>query len=259
MVREYGVEFPERALMAILSDLLGMPHFTTSRGSTVRRDFLEAVLVELGGNPEGMDKDGLIAASVEAATRRPFDKRLLSPGGTVTNEAIQVIVDGVTEHGVDRRLPPGRSVPLDERMAEVEAPQFDPAEVADERSRQLARRAAREGQNQFRLAVLSAYGDACAITGSDAVTGLEAAHITPYMGAATNVIVNGICLRADIHRLWDGGQIAIDERSTRVVMVSALRASTYGDLEGRRARLPHALNQRPSALALRAHREWCDL
>jgi len=34
--------------MATISDLLGIPHFTTARGSTVRRDFLEAVGVALG-------------------------------------------------------------------------------------------------------------------------------------------------------------------------------------------------------------------
>lgn len=245
--------------MAVLSDLLGIPHFTTSRGSTVRRDFLEAVLVELGGAPGGRDKDDLIAACVEAATRRPFDERLWSPGGTVTNEVLQAIVDGVTEHGVEGRLPPGLLRPVNELAAEVEAPQFDPTDVTDERSHRLAERAVREGQDRFRLAVLSAYGEVCAITGSDAVTALEAAHITPYRGTATNAVVNGICLRADIHRLWDGGQIAIDERSHRVVMGPALLSSTYRDLEGQRARLPRTADKRPSARALRAHREWCGL
>ncbi|WP_155378796.1 hypothetical protein [Cellulomonas sp. JZ18] len=52
MAKEYGVEYPERALMAVLSDLLGIPHFTTSRGSTVRSDFLKAVLVALGESPK---------------------------------------------------------------------------------------------------------------------------------------------------------------------------------------------------------------
>ncbi|WP_230685288.1 HNH endonuclease [Cellulomonas sp. JZ18] len=169
------------------------------------------------------------------------------------------MIDGVTEHGVEGRLAPSAPVPANEPVPEMAAPLFDPADVADERNRQLAERAVREGQDRFRLAVLAAYGQVCAITGSDAVTGLEAAHITPFKGPATNVIVNGICLRADIHRLWDGGQIAIDERTQTVVMGSALRNSTYGDLDGQRAKLPRAVNERPSTQALRAHREWCGL
>src|ERR1700722_13744752 len=39
---------------------------------------------------------------------------------------------------------------------------------------------------------------------------LEAAHITPYMGASTNSLLNGLLLRADIHTLFNLGLISID-------------------------------------------------
>ncbi|MBL0749249.1 HNH endonuclease [Nocardioides baculatus] len=254
MAKTYGHEFPERPLMAVISDLLGIAHFTTSRGSTVRADFLAATLTALDGDATGLNKDELLAACVAVATGAEFDRSLLSPGGTVTNAALQVIVDGITEKGVRGRLA-GR--PLAE-AAPFELTDFDPDDVRDERNRQLAERAAREGQNRFRTNVLNAYGGRCALSRSDAVPALEAAHITPYLGARTDVISNGICLRADLHRLWDRGQIALQEDTKQILISGAMRATTYADLAGQRASLPSGENS-PSWAALRAHRMWCGL
>jgi hypothetical protein len=240
--------------MAVISDLLGIGHYTTSRGATVRSDFLAATLTALGGDRAGLNKDELLAACVLAATGVEFDRSLLSPGGTVTNAALQVIVDGITKNGVPGRLE-GR------RLAEAapfEVVDFDPEDVRDERNRQLAERAAREGQNRFRTNVLNAYGGRCALSRSNAVPALEAAHITPYLGARTDVISNGICLRADLHRLWDRGQIALHEDTKQVLISGALRATTYADLAGQRGALPSGENS-PSWAALRAHRMWCEL
>jgi hypothetical protein len=254
VAKNYGVEYPERPLMAVLSDLLSIPHFTTSNGGTVRSDFLRAVLVALGGDPRGLDKNGLIKACVEASGM-PFVEALWSPGGTVTNEALQVMVDGISA---------GRPGAIEDNpVVDVGWPadvEFDPHELADTRRRQLAERAVRVGQDHFRTAVLSAYGRACALTGDNAVGALEAAHITPYVGVESNVISNGICLRADLHRLWDGGQIALHEESGVVLLDQALLATTYAVLHRRTAaNLPRTRSDRPSRLALVAHRRWCGL
>lgn len=259
MAKAYGEHYPERPLMAVLSDLLGIPHFSTSNGGTVRSDFLQAVLRALGGNVAAADnKDKLLVACVEEATRAPFDPALRSPGDTITNEALQVMIDGIAFHGIPGRLDP---VPLPDLLfPEPEADEFDPDLIGDERDRRLAEQAVREGQDRFRLAVLKAYGYVCAITGTDAVRALEAAHITPYRGPATNVVPNGICLRADIHRLWDGGQLAIRESDMTIVLGPALQISTYYSLQG--ITVPHTprlVADRPSIAALRNHREWCGL
>lgn len=254
MAKQYGVEYPERPLMAVLSDLLGIPHFTTSRGSTVRSDFLATVLQALGGDPTGLDKNGLIRACVEAAAGR-FDERLWSPGATVTNEALQAIIDGVTaREAIEQDRNPVVDVVWDQAL------QYDPLETADTRRRELSERAVRDGQNKFRTAVLSAYGYRCALTGADAVGALEAAHVTPYRGVGSNVVENGIALRADIHRLWDSGQIAIHEDTGLVLLGTALRTTSYADLHlATPARLPRSVADRPSTLALAAHRSWCGL
>jgi putative restriction endonuclease len=244
--------------MAVISDLLGIPHFTTSRGSTVRSDFLVAVLVALGGSPTGLNKDELMLACVAAATRTSPEPDLVSPGGTITNRALQIIIDGITEHGIPGKLPSHRVERVSSDLP-VEF-EFDPTGLADERERSLAERAVREGQDAFRSAVLRAYSSACALTGTDAPPALEAAHITPYRGPKTNVVVNGICLRADLHRLWDSGQVALDETSMQICVSDALRATTYGTLHGiPAANLPRRTADRPSRAALRAHREWCRL
>ena len=257
MAKNYGVGYPERPLMAVISDLIGIEHFTTSNGGTVRSDFLRATLLGLGEDPGTQSKDGLIKACVEAATRRPFDERLLSPGATVTNQALQVMIDGITEHGVRGRLDPSRIAVVDD--AAQADPEFDPGNITDERDRRLAERAARDGQSRFRASVLRAYADKCALTQTNAVGALEAAHITPYRGDATNVIANGICLRADMHRLWDGGQIALHEDTHMILLGHALLSTTYADLSGQQAAMPKRTEHRPSRLALRAHRQWCGL
>lgn len=254
MAKQYGVEYPERPLMATLSDALGIPHFTTSNGGTVRSDFLRAVLESLGGDPDGLSKDELIEASVRAATGE-FDEGLLSPGGTVTNEALQAILDGINarmgepapEHPV---LDIGWDTVVD----------YDPDLIQDLRRHALAERAVREGQDKFRTAVLDAYGRACAITGANAPGALEAAHITPYRGRRSNVVANGICLRADLHRLWDSGQLALHEETGLLLVGPALMTTTYASLDRNHPRnMPRLRENRPSSRALAAHRAWCGL
>ncbi len=263
MAKDYGVEYPERPLMSVISDLLGIPHFTTSRGSTVRSDFLRAVAFGLGvpeSSLPGARKEGLLSAVVEAATRQPMDPVLLSPGGTVTNDALQTIIDGLLLNGV-----PGREAPvpapraIDEADQVADEPSFDPAGLSDERDRRLVELATREGRDRFRSALMDAYGAACAVTGYNAVEALQAAHIYPYRGPATNRVSNGLLLRADIHQLFDRGAIAVHETSLQILVKPHLEVTQYVDLRGKRLRRPRREVDQPSTSALRSHREWAGL
>lgn len=262
VARTYGEEYPERPLMSVISDLLGIAHFTTSRGSTVRRDFLDAVARRLGVPDELLSastKDEVLARAVRAATGRPVTDDLFSPGATVTNRALQTILDGLLINGVPGRLAAGfPSEP--EAQAWSDEP-FDPDGVKDDRDRALAEVAAREGADRFRQAVLEAYGGRCAISGFDAPQALEAAHIYPYRGPATNKVSNGLLLRADLHRLFDRGAVAIDESTLEVLLRPDLMATRYRVLidERVRLRLPKVEQSRPSVAALRSHREWAGL
>lgn len=267
MAKTFGAEFPERQLMSVISDLLGIPHFTTARGSTVRTDFLLAVGAGLGVNPSeltGIKKDEVLATVVQAATRQPMPPDLLSPGGTVTNRALQLIVDGIMRHGVPGKwTPPGVAPAAGE--FEVEPPtddlseDFDPDQVQDARDRRLLATAVRQGQDRFRTAVLEAYSYKCAVTKFDAVDALQAAHIFPYRGPATNAVTNGLCLRADIHALFDRGALSVHEIDYRLILKPHLMVTRYADLQDVRLSVPSAKHLRPSSAALRSHREWSGL
>jgi putative restriction endonuclease len=83
------------------------------------------------------------------------------------------------------------------------------------------RRKARPGQAHFRSEVLRAYGRRCAVTGEGVPELLEAGHIEPYIDGRSDHLQNGICLRADLHRLFDAGLIAIGDSGQLLVSFDA--------------------------------------
>ncbi|GAB3859410.1 hypothetical protein GCM10028801_20770 [Nocardioides maradonensis] len=68
----------------------------------------------------------------------------------------------------------------------------------------------RLGQGSFRLAVLEAYENRCAITGGRMSPTLQAAHIRPYAQGGVHRVPNGLALRSDMHTLYDRGYLGID-------------------------------------------------
>jgi len=131
---------------------------------------------------------------------------------------------------------------------------FDPTSIEDARQRTLQAITQRQGQGNFRKKLLEVYQGACVVTGYQVPEALEAAHIVPYMGKATNALSNGLLLRADIHTLFDLGLLAIDEQEKAVVLDPSLRSSSYADLHGKRIASPSTSEALPSKLALEQHR-----
>jgi len=79
----------------------------------------------------------------------------------------------------------------------------------------------RLGQGAFRVLVTDAYSRRCSITGEKTLPVLEAAHIKPYAESGPHFISNGLLLRSDMHKLFDGGYLTITndlkvEISTRI-------------------------------------------
>ncbi|NWB98368.1 HNH endonuclease [Pseudomonas gingeri] len=155
------------------------------------------------------------------------------------------------------------SNPVEEALAIAEdtaeqTAAFDPSDVADARKRVTADIIRRRGQPAFRKALMAAYGDTCAITGCNLPAVLEAAHVHPYKGIHTNVVSNGLLLRADIHTLFDLRLIAI-ESETMVVRVSPkLKGTDYGKLDGSPLRPPRQNSQRVSLETLDWHWSQCE-
>lgn len=113
--------------------------------------------------------------------------------------------------------------------------------------------AMREGQPEFRHALLDAYGRRCAITGCAIIEILEAAHIRPYRGDYSHRTDNGLLLRADMHTLFDKGLVWIDA-SGLVQIDERLAGSDYGSLRGQELRLPAEIADQPHPDHLEHHR-----
>lgn len=111
---------------------------------------------------------------------------------------------------------------------------------------------ARQGQSQFRADLIAAYGGRCAITACDAAIVLEAAHLRPYRGPASNVVPNGLLLRADVHTLLDLHLLAMDPGTRTVNLSRHLAGTQYEELSGRQLAEPSLPSQRPSRQTLDA-------
>lgn len=76
-----------------------------------------------------------------------------------------------------------------------------------ERQRTMITVLSRPRQPIFRKQVLKLSDSTCLMTGEKITEILEAAHIIPVTSGGSDEIDNGICLRIDIHRLFDSGNI----------------------------------------------------
>lgn len=159
---------------------------------------------------------------------------------------------GPTKFTLRQANSPALSIPLIEAELE-DSGEFDPRNIIDARRKVLASVVRRQGQTQFRAALLKAYEGKCAVTGCTIEALLEAAHIVPYQGSDTNVVSNGLLLRADIHTLFDLGLLWIDPDSRVVKLAEALRESEYQNWAGKPIFVPQKSSDQPSATALLSH------
>ncbi|MBI2685686.1 MAG: HNH endonuclease [Acidobacteria bacterium] len=116
----------------------------------------------------------------------------------------------------------------------------------------------RLGQGLFRVMVTEAYNSKCAITGERTLPVLEAGHIKPYSLVQRHEVSNGLLLRSDLHRLFDGGYLTIDPVDRRVVVSNRIKAEfqngkEYYKLEGQVLREPDQAWAKPSTENLEYH------
>lgn len=79
-----------------------------------------------------------------------------------------------------------------------------------ERQRVAANILSRPQQAKFREDILKAYSCRCLLSDEAIPSVLEAAHIIPVKNSGADLVDNGFCLRVDIHRLYDSGNIKVD-------------------------------------------------
>ncbi|MCU1733610.1 MULTISPECIES: HNH endonuclease [unclassified Pseudomonas] len=127
---------------------------------------------------------------------------------------------------------------------------FDPVGIEDARHREFVSIVRRRGQPRFRKELLRAYQNRCAITGCAIEAILEAAHIHPYQGDKTNVVSNGLLLRADIHTLFDLNLLWIEPDTLQVRLADILLSSEYASLNSKPLTVPANEADHPSTIAL---------
>lgn len=118
------------------------------------------------------------------------------------------IVQGKTEKDPLRAAQLLELIGLDHAAKPAELGELFTPLTVDMREVELRRMARRDGQGTFRLRLLDAYGR-CAITGEKTHPVLDAAHIQPYMGPASNHLANGLLLTKEFHTLFDKGYVTV--------------------------------------------------
>jgi hypothetical protein len=103
-------------------------------------------------------------------------------------------------------------------------------DLVNELTREWVERVARGGQQAFRTR-LRAVADVCEITGEGAFEALDAAHIVDASSGGVTEVRNGLLLRADLHRLYDGGLLRISVAG-KVTIDETLRDSGYWAYNG---------------------------
>lgn len=93
----------------------------------------------------------------------------------------------------------------------------------------------RRDQKKFRKAVMTNWGDRCAITGSSLA--VEACHIIRHFDRGLPSVENGIALAADFHKLFDSDHLSF-EGNLIILSDAAKLEPRYKDLHGTELRVP---------------------
>lgn len=110
-----------------------------------------------------------------------------------------------------------------------------------DRQRRMAMALVRPGQSKFRDNIMKAYNGRCAVTGDSIENILEAAHIIPAKNGGSDGQENGLCLRVDIHRLFDSFNIRLRQDGT-LHLSDVVRQSANYEFLPERIALPAFVN-----------------
>ena len=115
----------------------------------------------------------------------------------------------------------------------------------------------RLGQGTFRLAVIDAYRNTCAVTDDRATPLLQAAHILPLRDGGEHRVANGLLLRCDVRTLYDLGYATVTPDYEFLVSMSITadyyHGYTYLPMSGRTIVVPFDPDSHPDRDALEQH------
>lgn len=116
---------------------------------------------------------------------------------------------------------------LDKVVKEIRETQI-PANV--ERKRVSREVLERPYQNVFRKNILLAFKFTCIVTGVNIDNVLEASHIVPIKDRGTDKVENGLCLRSDVHQLFDSGHLRLLPNGELILSEIAAAENNYKNL-----------------------------
>jgi HNH endonuclease len=135
------------------------------------------------------------------------------------------------------------------REAVVNEVRHSPLPSIIDRQRIMTTVLKRPNQAKFRDSTLKAYNTRCFLTGEEMTEVLEAAHIIPAAHGGNDKPDNGICLRVDIHRLFDSGNIRIKPTGDILLSEATAKSTNYSLLPSKII-IPTFVNP--------AHIQWRD-
>ncbi|WP_367347411.1 HNH endonuclease [Stenotrophomonas bentonitica] len=78
-----------------------------------------------------------------------------------------------------------------------------------------------------------------------------------YLGEETNIVSNGLLLRADVHTLFDLKLVGVDTSTMQICVAPMLAASCYWELSGRGLATPSSERYAVDLVQLDKHRRQC--
>ena len=143
----------------------------------------------------------------------------------------------------------------DTELQQIEELRRLSTENTDERVKAFVQQVIRIRQTQFSKAVFEAYGYRCAISDTSVQKTLQAAHIDNYRGRRSQIVQNGILLRADLHLLYDANLLSIRPNDFAIELADAPGMQEYEQLIGKNPhiRLPKDEQYWPDEKLLEVH------
>lgn len=115
----------------------------------------------------------------------------------------------------------------------VEEIRKNPVIVDAERRKIISEIFARPEQSKFRKKVLKEFNNKCFLTGENLSLVLQACHIIPFKHKGSDTVENGLCLRADLHILFDGKQIRFKPDGIVQYSEAIIKSVSYSKLPSR--------------------------
>lgn len=174
---------------------------------------------------------GIPASRLKKAALRPNDQLAIEEVDPAAME--KILVEAEPELFPLFALAAQGGCPASKDALDDGSDERDPdTSAVDTRNSVLVSIKRRRGQRKFREGLARRYGPACMVSGCELFDIVEAAHIWPHQGDASNNLRNGLLLRADLHTLFDLDLMGIIPETLEIQFHPEVSASGYAALHG---------------------------